>query len=42
MFGAQGTHRRQPVTGAVEALFDTGAEQLGEIHVQSHGAFSMK
>jgi hypothetical protein len=38
---AQRPHRRQSVTGAIEALFDTLAEQFGEIDVKGHGAVSL-
>ncbi|MNH14773.1 hypothetical protein D3C79_743710 [compost metagenome] len=34
---AQGTHRGQALAGAIQALFDTGAEQLGEVEVKRHG-----
>ncbi|MND83787.1 hypothetical protein D3C80_756600 [compost metagenome] len=37
MLEAQGAHRRQAIAGTVQALFDAGAEQLGEVDVQRHG-----
>jgi hypothetical protein len=41
MFNTQRPHRRQSVTGAIEALFDTRAEQFGEVDVKGHGAVSV-
>ncbi|MNL69963.1 hypothetical protein D3C87_1948910 [compost metagenome] len=41
MFNAQRPHRRQTITRAIKALFDTRAEQFGEIDVKGHGAASM-
>ncbi|MDF9896075.1 UNVERIFIED_ORG: hypothetical protein OKW25_005222 [Pseudomonas vranovensis] len=37
MLDAQGAHRRQAIAGAVQALFDASAKQLGEVDVQRHG-----
>ncbi|MNC19021.1 hypothetical protein D3C75_669440 [compost metagenome] len=39
---AQRPNRRQPVTGAIEALLDTCAEQFGEVDVKGHGAASIR
>ncbi len=41
MFDTQRPHRGQPVTGAIETLFDTRAEQFGEVDVKGHGAVSV-
>ncbi|MNW01841.1 hypothetical protein D3C71_1975380 [compost metagenome] len=41
MLDAQRPYRGQPVTGAIEALFDTCAEQLGKVDVKGHGAASI-
>ncbi|MNN37613.1 hypothetical protein D3C81_1515700 [compost metagenome] len=42
VFDAQGAHRWQPVTWAIEAVFDARAEQFGEVYIKGHGAASVR
>ncbi|MDI6934556.1 hypothetical protein QMN21_23635 [Serratia sp. Se-PFBMAAmG] len=37
MLDTQGAHRGQALAGAIEALLDAGAEQLGEVEIERHG-----
>ncbi|GGL35758.1 hypothetical protein GCM10009091_17230 [Pseudomonas brenneri] len=40
MFHAQSTYRGQAIAGAIEALFDAGTQQFGEVDVEGHGGRS--